>query len=68
MAQQTTERHSDKDNICCPELLVVECSDTKEHCHLVCGYSKAILTNNTIKDLCIGEDFKKCINMRMEAE
>lgn len=50
----------DKENICCPELLVVECSDTDEHCHLVCGYSKAILANTTIEAQCI-DDFNKCI-------
>ena len=50
----------DQDNICCPKLLIVECSDTDEHCHLVCDYSKAILANATIKVQCIGE-FSKCI-------
>jgi len=50
----------DKENICCPELLIVPCSDTEEHCHLVCGYSMTILSNDMIKAQCIG-DFSKCI-------
>ncbi len=50
----------DTENVCCPELLVVECSDTDEHRHLLCGDSKAILTNAMIKNLCIG-NFSKCI-------
>jgi hypothetical protein len=61
-----TKQDSEKDNVCCPELAVVECGDTKEHCHLVCMFSNAILQNNTIKELCIGENFKKCVNLQKE--
>lgn len=48
------------DNVCCPELLIVDCADTDEHCHLVCKFSKAVLANRTVKSQCIG-DFSKCI-------
>jgi len=50
----------DQDNICCPELVIAPCADTEEHCHLICAYSGAILTNDAIKNKCIG-DFIKCI-------
>lgn len=50
----------DQDNVCCPELKIIPCGDTKEHCHLICGYSKAILPIDTVKTQCIG-DFSKCI-------
>jgi len=50
----------DHNNICCPELAIVPCADTEEHCHLICAYSGAILTNDTIKSQCIG-DFSKCV-------
>lgn len=48
------------DNLCCPELVVVDCSDTDEHKHLVCGNSKAILTNDTVIKICI-TDHHKCL-------
>jgi hypothetical protein len=48
------------ENVCCPELKIVECGDTDEHCHLVCGWSVAILSRIVINEFCIG-DFKKCI-------
>ena len=50
----------DQDNVCCPELAVVPCADTKEHCHLLCCFSGALLENETIENQCIG-DFSKCI-------
>ena len=49
-----------EENICCNKLEIVSCGDTDEHCHLVCGYSKAILTNDTVKNQCI-DDFGRCI-------
>lgn len=51
---------NENDNICCPELEIFPCGDTEEHSHLVCGFSKAILTNSSVKNQCIG-DFSKCI-------
>ncbi len=50
----------DEDNVCCSELLVVSCSDTEEHCHLICGSSKAVMSNDTIRTVCIG-NFDKCV-------
>ncbi len=52
--------NTDKENVCCPELVVVECVDTTKHCHLVCDFSKALLSNSTIRTKCIG-DFSQCI-------
>ena len=60
MDEQPTQEQIDGDNVCCPELLIVECADTDEHGHLVCGYSRAVLTNTSIKTICIG-DFGKCV-------
>ena len=48
------------ENVCCPELMVVDCADTDEHKHLVCGYSRAILDNETVIEVCI-RDHHKCI-------
>jgi hypothetical protein len=55
------ERESDKENACCPELCVVDCADTQEHKHLLCGFSNTILTNQTIRNLCI-ENFGMCVS------
>lgn len=62
-----TKSKSDSDNICCPNLKIADCTETNEHCHLVCGYSNTPLTNKTVKELCIGHNFSNCINMKMEA-
>lgn len=48
------------ENVCCPELVVVDCADTDEHKHLVCSYSGAILDNETVIDICI-RDHSKCV-------
>ncbi len=58
-AVMTTEDR-DIDSVCCPELAIVLCADTEEHCHLVCSYSKAVLTNDTVRQQCIG-DFSGCV-------
>lgn len=58
--EQKIARDQDKANVCCPELLIVPCADTEEHCHLLCGFSKSILENETVKNQCIG-DFSKCV-------
>lgn len=50
----------DQDNVCCPELIIVPCADTEEHCHLACAFSKALLSNSIVRSQCIG-DFSKCI-------
>ena len=50
-------------NICCPNLEVIECADTKEHKHLVCGFSHAILVNQTIIEMCIG-NHEKCVLLK----
>ena len=47
-------------NVCCPFLLVVDCADTEVHRHLICGDSKAVITNDTVRNVCIGE-FVKCV-------
>ena len=60
-----TEYREEDINVCCPWLRVVECSDTEEHMHLICGFSKAILANDTIKELCL-ENFLECINISDE--
>lgn len=57
----TMPAYKDSENVCCPDLMIAECADTKEHNHLVCGFSKAIISNKTVKEVCIG-DFDKCIN------
>ena len=49
-----------EDSVCCPELVIVACLDTGEHCHLICDYSLAVIPNGTIKKTCIG-DFSECI-------
>ena len=50
-----------KDNVCCPYLAVVNCSDTDEHKHLICTFSVTVIVNETVATLCIG-NFKECIN------
>jgi hypothetical protein len=60
------EREQDKENVCCSKLCIVDCADTKEHCHLLCGYSNTVLTNLTIKNLCIGDSFKTCIHNQID--
>ncbi len=57
---------TDDNNICCPELEIAEC-EFDEHRHLFCGFSKATLSNSTIKEICIGYNFKNCVNMRIDA-
>ncbi len=47
-------------NSCCPELEIIPCSDTDDHSHIICGYSKAILENETIKTICIG-NHRSCL-------
>ena len=51
---------SEEVNVCCPELLVVDCQDTNEHKHLVCGCSKHILENSTVCKICVGK-FADCV-------
>lgn len=65
MNQETIQK-PDNNNICCPELTIVPCADTKEHCHLLCKYSKTPVSNKMVRELCIGENFKHCINMETE--
>ena len=60
------QQDSEKDNICCPELIVLACDDTTEHCHLACGFSRTLLQNKTVKELCIGNNFKTCVNLQKE--
>lgn len=48
------------DNNCCPKLLIVDCADTDEHKHLVCGFSKAILENSTVCEFCVG-GYESCV-------
>ena len=52
-----------QDNVCCHDLDVVDCADTIEHKHLVCRFSNAILSNDTIKKTCIG-NHNQCIMKR----
>ena len=49
-----------QENICCPNLMIIKCTDTQEHKHLICGDNEAIISNETAKDLCI-DDYKKCV-------
>jgi len=53
------------ENVCCPMLLIVNCADTVEHAHLVCGYSSAVISNDTVKEICVG-NFAKCIVQLVE--
>lgn len=55
-----TDNRQEDENLCCPELMVMPCGDTDEHCHLVCGYSRMVIANITVKSVCIG-DFKRCV-------
>jgi len=64
-AERELARNGEDINVCCPSLLVVPCGDTKEHCHLMCGYSKAILQNSTVKTRCIG-NHNSCVLNIME--
>jgi hypothetical protein len=57
---------NEADNKCCPELTVAECANTKEHRHLICGFSEMLISNKTARELCIA-NFKECVNMTMEA-
>ena len=45
-------------NTCCAELIVVDCGDTNIHAHLVCGYSKAVLSNDTVIAICTKAPYK----------
>lgn len=54
------KQNNEVDNVCCPELEVIACADSDDHKHLICGDSKAILSNNTIIDMCI-KDHHKCL-------
>lgn len=58
----TTNENKDI-NICCPNLEVVTYGDTKDHCHLVCTFSNTVLSNDTIINLCIGNNFNNCVNL-----
>lgn len=60
-------KENNKENICCPNFRVLECADTQEHRHLICGYSNIPISNETTRNLCIGLGFKECINMTIEA-
>ena len=55
------------DNICCHELKIVDCEDTDEHSHLICGNSKAVLKNRTVINMCI-PDHTKCLLQGGERE
>lgn len=48
------------DNICCFMLAIVDCADTEEHKHFICADNKNILSNETVKSLCI-DNFKTCL-------
>lgn len=48
-------------NVCCPQLAVVACSDTTEHSHLVCLSWQSegediTLANEYVKTHCLRED------------
>jgi hypothetical protein len=62
-----TTKANDKDNICCPDLEKATCAESNEHCHLVCGFSDTPISNDTARDLCIGQGFNECVNRRLEA-
>ena len=47
-------------NVCCPFLTVADCADTEEHKHLVCTDSNAVISNDTVRELCLG-DYSKCV-------
>ena len=54
-------------NICCPQLLIVACGDTREHKHLLCVswqeiQGNVILENDYVKKHCLREDgeFVRC--------
>ena len=51
------------ENVCCPQLKVVKCADTKEHKHLYCDPQYAIMhkmiDDDWVKIYCLCE-FIKC--------
>ncbi len=51
------------ENVCCPLLKVIKCSDTKEHKHLYCDpqhtIEQVIIDDDWVKVFCIGE-FVQC--------
>lgn len=51
------------ENVCCPYLKAIKCSDTKEHKHLFCDYQNTIehviIDNDWVKVFCISE-FTAC--------
>lgn len=51
------------ENVCCPLLRIVDCSDTDEHAHLFCDtqytIKEIIVSNDWVKEFCLGE-FAKC--------
>ena len=47
-------------NKCCPLLAVLDCADTEEHKHLICSDSNAVISNDTVRELCLG-DYSKCV-------
>lgn len=51
------------ENVCCPMLRVIKCSDTREHKHLFCDSQYTIthimIDDDWVKVFCLGE-FTKC--------
>lgn len=51
------------ENVCCPMLKIVECSDTKEHRHLYCDsqhtIEQVLMDNNWLVSFCISA-YKEC--------
>ena len=54
-------------NKCCLHLEFYDCGDTEEHGHLICGFSKRILSNSTVIEICLA-GFSKCVSAGGEQE
>lgn len=52
------------ENVCCPFLEVIDCTDTDEHKHLFCGshyvIGDVVLDNERVKIFCLAK-FKDCV-------
>lgn len=44
-----------RESRCCPDLLVVECTATRDHCHLICAASMDAVTRQTVTTYCIAD-------------
>ena len=55
------------ENVCCPYLKVIDCGDTAEHKHLLCGGIKAVISNGVAVKYCLGK-WTECVGFQVKDE